>query len=45
MSTDETFADIEVTLSRELLRDIDEFAVENGYENPSAVVSDALDRQ
>jgi len=45
MPTDEPTVDVEVALSRDLLREIDEFAVENGYENPSAVVSDALANQ
>jgi len=45
MSTDEPTVDVEVALPRDLLREIDEFAVENGYENPSAVVSDALANQ
>ena len=36
---------IDVTLSRELLREIDAYAVHHGYENPSAVVSEAIDRK
>ncbi|MHB9288417.1 hypothetical protein ACKVMT_15410 [Halobacteriales archaeon Cl-PHB] len=34
---------VDVDLSRDLLRDIDEYAVTHGYENPSAVVSAALE--
>ena len=34
---------VEVDLSRDLLRDIDEYAVTHGYENPSAVVTAALE--
>lgn len=33
---------LRVALPTELLRDIDEFAVQHGYENPSAVVRAAL---
>lgn len=35
---------VDVVLSRELLRDIDAFAVRHGYENPSAVVREALEQ-
>jgi metal-responsive CopG/Arc/MetJ family transcriptional regulator len=38
-------ATVEVALPRELLRDIDEYATTHGYENPSALVREALDRQ
>lgn len=33
---------LEVELPSELLSDIDEYAVRNGYENPGAVVQKAL---
>lgn len=36
---------LRVALPTELLRDIDEFAVQHGYENPSAVVRAALEEQ
>jgi len=35
---------IQVPLSRDLLRAIDEFAAHNGYETPDAVVREALAR-
>jgi metal-responsive CopG/Arc/MetJ family transcriptional regulator len=38
-------AEITVSLPRELLRDIDEFATHNGYESPDAVVAAALERE
>lgn len=40
-----TLEEIDVTLPPALLRDIDEYAVRHGYENPSAVVQEALERQ
>ena len=40
---DETVA-IEVELPRELLSDIDQYATRNGYDTPSAVVTEALHR-
>jgi metal-responsive CopG/Arc/MetJ family transcriptional regulator len=36
---------VEVALSGELLREIDEYATTHGYENPSGVVREALERQ
>ena len=36
---------IDVALSKELLREIDEFAAHHGYENPDAVVAAALARR
>lgn len=38
-------APVDVALSGELLREIDEFAAHHGYENPDAVVAAALARQ
>jgi metal-responsive CopG/Arc/MetJ family transcriptional regulator len=38
-------AEITVSMPRELLRDIDEFATHNGYESPDAVVAAALERE
>jgi len=35
---------VEVTLPQELLRDIDAFAVQHGYESPSAVIREALEQ-
>jgi len=40
--TDGTVVTVEVELPAPLLADIDEYAVRHGYENPSAVVRDAL---
>jgi metal-responsive CopG/Arc/MetJ family transcriptional regulator len=42
---DASCAEITVSMPRELLRDIDEFATHNGYESPDAVVAAALDRE
>ncbi|MFC7057420.1 hypothetical protein [Halovenus salina] len=35
---------VEIELSRDLLAEIDELAVLEGYETPSAVVQEALER-
>jgi len=45
MMTDEepVAVDVEVELPRELLYEMDQFAAQHGYENPSAVVRRALD--
>jgi Arc/MetJ-type ribon-helix-helix transcriptional regulator len=42
--TDE-FETVEVAFPRELLTEMDRLAVCDGYETPSAVVREALDRQ
>ncbi|SDJ34267.1 hypothetical protein SAMN05216226_102216 [Halovenus aranensis] len=41
---DDELVAVEVELPRELLAEIDELAVLEGYETPSAVVQEALDR-
>lgn len=45
MDSDDELVSVEVALPRELLREIDEYAVHESYENPSAVVREALDRK
>ena len=40
---DEELEDIEVELPPDLLEDIDDFAVTNGYQSPSDVVRAALE--
>lgn len=42
---DEELEAVEVALPRDMLVDIDRLAVFYGYETPSAVVREALDRQ
>jgi len=42
---DASRAEITVSMPRELLRDIDEFATHNGYESPDAVVAAALENR
>jgi metal-responsive CopG/Arc/MetJ family transcriptional regulator len=42
MENEGTIVTVEVDLPATLLSDIDEYAVRNGYENPSAVVREAL---
>jgi len=47
MTTDGTGeqVEIEVAIPRELLDEIDRFAVRHGYENPSAVVREAIEEK
>lgn len=42
---DETLVAVEAELPRELLVEMDKLAVLHGYETPSAVVREALERQ
>ncbi len=42
MENERTIVTVEVDLPAALLSDIDEYAAQNGYENPSAVVREAL---
>jgi len=41
---DDELVAVDVSLPRELLIEIDRFAVVRGYETPSAVVEEALER-
>ncbi|MFC7074116.1 hypothetical protein ACFQJ7_01795 [Halovenus rubra] len=43
--TEEELVAVEVELPRELLVDIDQLAVLEGYETPGAVVQEALEQQ
>lgn len=44
-NTNDPLQAVEVELPAALLSEIDEYAVRNGYENPSAVVREALERE